>query len=77
MENELAGNATQEQKELLLWWSKHLGLQGKGFADNIGERMRFVEASVLPMENGPKRQQARVVNEIEVEEGVSILFITL
>lgn len=71
MSDVLKGNATPEQKELLIWWSKHFGLQGKGFADNIADRMRWVEADVVPMENGGRRLQARLVHEITVEEGVS------
>jgi hypothetical protein len=66
---QLEGNATPQQKELILNWPTHFGLEGKGFAEVVGQRVKFTEASVRNQENGPKRLQSRVIGELIVGEG--------
>ena len=69
MASSMAGNATLEQKQSILDNVEIFGLRGKAFADNVARRVRFVEASLIAQEHGPKRLQARVIGEIIVEEG--------
>ncbi|KAF8510463.1 HotDog domain-containing protein [Hysterangium stoloniferum] len=42
----------------------------RGFADDIGRRIKITEITVKPMENAPKKREGVVVCEIEVDEGM-------
>ncbi|KAH8830892.1 hypothetical protein DL96DRAFT_1707684 [Flagelloscypha sp. PMI_526] len=60
----IQGNAKREVKEMLV--SKH-NVYCTGFGGDIAKRLKLVEASFLPKCDEPKKFEAKVVYEIDVD----------
>jgi len=70
----ISGNAPNEIKELPVKWLTIFRKDGKGFAGAITRRLKVTEVSVVPHPHDPLKMEAKVVTEIDVEEGTHILF---
>lgn len=63
------GNVPQAAKELVAqWWSDNA--HGQGFARNVCARLSVARAELFGNPEVPKRQEARIVFEIDVTRGV-------
>jgi hypothetical protein len=66
------GNASDEIKEFVLNILRQLIFKvndTKGFSDSIGARIKVTEVSIHPKESFPKKQEATVVCELDVNQG--------
>jgi acyl-coenzyme A thioesterase 13 len=70
----IKGNASDEVKAFVTRIMYGFMDKGRrGFADDIGGRIKLVGVSVTPKEDAPKRSEGTVICELTVEEGRSAL----
>ena len=66
----IAGNASDEVKQTLADVLCTVMGRGRGFADAIGGRVRITDANIQEKVDEPEKLEAKVVCEIDVEEGM-------
>lgn len=66
----IAGNASDEVKQTLADVLCTFMGRGRGFADAIGGRVRITDANIQEKVDEPEKLEAKVVCEIDVEEGM-------
>lgn len=67
--SQVAGNASHEVKEIPIKWLAFFRRRGNSFCCPISRRLRVTEVSINPNQEDANRVEARVVCEIDVEEG--------
>jgi len=67
--SQVKGNAPDDVKELVENLLRAFMVDSKhGFADSIGARTKVAEVSIRPKATAPKREEATVVCELEVQQ---------
>jgi hypothetical protein len=67
------GFAISLVNDLVDMWAAAPSVPKVQFGGKIMKRLKHVDASVLPLEEAPKRAQAKLVTELEVTEGEPII----
>lgn len=69
----IKGNAPDDTKKAVVWMLRlYRGAKNlrTTFANDIGLRIRVTEVDIKPMELAPNREEATVICEITVEDGM-------
>lgn len=70
MLNSIKGNASDDVKKHLAAVLNIFMGRGSGFADSVGSKIKLTEIWIQPKVDEPERQEAKVICEITVDEGV-------
>ena len=73
--SKIAGNVSDDMKKMLVHsLKKHIDITGRMFGGSIFGRTMVTEVSILAKADEPERLEARVVCELDVEEGEQFQF---
>lgn len=65
----IKGNASDDVKKHLIAILHLFMVNGKGFADTVGSKIKITEVWLQSKADEPERQESKVICEITVEEG--------